>query len=125
MRLLEIHLEVSDIEQSLQLYSKLIPHKRIKIWTDKSAVALILKDGSAFGLWQKGKLGVHDGRGGEHVHFAFEIKPDEYDGCVSRIKLAGLQPKEHVWPTGHKSVYFFDYDNNQGEFMTTDWENNT
>jgi hypothetical protein len=28
---------------------------------------------------------------------------------------------EYVWPSGHRSVYFFDYDGHQGEFMTTDW----
>jgi catechol 2,3-dioxygenase-like lactoylglutathione lyase family enzyme len=121
MRLLEIHIEVADLEKSLQLYSKLITHKRVEQWDDKGAVALVLEDGSAFGLWKKGKLGIHNGRGGEHLHFAFQIMPDEYDHYVSLIKSLGLQPLHHVWPTGHKSVYFFDYDNNQGEFMTTDW----
>lgn len=121
MRLLEVHLEVSDLEKSLTLYSQLIPHKNIKKWEDGSAAALVLQDGSAFGLWRKHKLGIHDGRGGKHVHFAFEIKPEEYDDYVARIRDAGLSPLEHVWPNGHRSVYFFDFDKHQGEFMTTEW----
>lgn len=121
MRLLEIHLEVADLEKSLQLYAMLLSPARIKKWEDGSAVALVLSDGAAFGLWQKGKLGVHDGRGGEHVHFAFQIRPEEYDSYVSLIEAAGLKPLAHQWPKGHKSVYFFDPDGHQGEFMTADW----
>ena len=122
MRLLEIHLEVADLERSLALYSKLIAHTRIEEWDDRAAVALVLEDGSAFGLWKKGKLGIHDSRGGEHVHFAFQIRPDEYDEYVEKIQSVGLEPLHYVWESGHRSVYFFDYDGNQGEFMTTDWE---
>ena len=121
MHLLEIHLETADIEKSLSLYSKLIPHKRIEKWDDNSAVALVLENGSAFGLWTKGKRGIHGGRGGEHVHFAFRIEPEDYDHYLELIKSSGLEPLEHQWPNGGRSVYFFDYDNNQGEFMTVDW----
>ena len=121
MRLLEVHLEVVNLERSLALYSALIPHVEISHWKDRSAVALILEDGSAFGLWGKGKLGIYEGRGGEHVHFAFQIRSDEYDACKSRIESAGLTPLEHQWSEGHRSVYFFDYDGHQGEFMTADW----
>lgn len=121
MHILEIHLEVSDLEKSLALYSKLIPFKEIEHWDDKKAAALVLENGSAFGLWLKGKIGIHGGRGGEHVHFAFRIKPEEYDRYVDLIRLSGLEPLEHSWPQGGRSVYFFDYDGNQGEFMTIDW----
>jgi hypothetical protein len=109
------------MERSLALYSKLIVHQRIEQWDDRAAVALVLEDGSALGLWEQGKLGIRNGRGGKHVHFAFQIRPDEYDGYVEKIRSVGLEPLEYVWPSGHRSVYFFDYDGHQGEFMTTDW----
>lgn len=121
MRLVEIHLEVDDIEKSLALYARLIPHHDIKRWKDGSAVALVLADGSALGLWKKGIFGIHRGQGGQHVHFAFQISLDEYDHYKTLIEKAGLEPLEHVWPGGHKSVYFFDHDGHQGEFITTDW----
>lgn len=121
MRMLEIHLEVSNIEKSLELYKKLIPFKSISHWEDGSAVALVLVDGSAFGLWKENKLGIHNGRGAKHIHYAFEIKPEEYEVYKTKIIDAGLKPLEYTWDDGHKSVYFFDFDNHQGEFMTRSW----
>jgi len=121
MRMLEIHLEVSDIERSLKLYSQLIPHSEIRKWADGAAVALVLEDGSAFGLWSKGQLGIHNGQGGNHVHFAFEIKPEEFSYYKKLIQDVGLEPLEYEWPMGHKSIYFFDYDQHQGEFMAANW----
>lgn len=121
MRMLEIHIEVDDVERSLELYAALLPHSKIKWWKDRDAAALVLEDGSAFGIWKKGKLGLHKGRAGEHLHFAFQIESDEYEEYKNKIESLGLAPLEHEWRCGEKSIYFFDYDGNQGEFMTTDW----
>ena len=121
MRILEVHLEVNDIEKSLGLYSKLIPHKKITRWKDCSAAALVLDDGTAFGLWKAGKFGIHNGRGGKHVHFAFQINTDELEKYRKLLLACGLEPLDFDWPNGTKSIYFFDYDGHQGEFMTNDW----
>jgi len=121
MRILELHLEVNSLEKSLELYSKLLPHDKITSWKDGSAAALVLKDGTALGLWKKGKKGIHNGRGGEHVHFAFQIEEDELEKYRGLIRDCGLEPLDYEWPDGSKSVYFFDYDGHQGEFMTKDW----
>ena len=121
MRLLEIHLEVADVEASLAFYAELISHQRIDRWADGKAAAIILADGSAFGFWAKGQVGTHGGRGGSHVHFAFQIQPDEYANYKAKIETLGLTALEHIWPNGHQSVYFFDADGHQGEFMTCDW----
>lgn len=121
MRILEIHLEVTDLEKSLDLYSKLIPHKKITRWKDGSAAAIVLHDGTAFGLWKKGKQGIHNGRGGVHVHFAFQIDSDELGKYRQLLLGCGLKPLDYDWPNGTKSIYFFDYDGHQGEFMTGDW----
>ena len=121
MRLIETHIEVEDIEKSLKLYTTILPHKHIEQWADGNVAALIFEDGSAFGIWKKGQRGIHNGQGGQHVHFAFQIETNQYDIYKQKIINAGLEPLEHVWETGDKSVYFFDYDDNQGEFITADW----
>ena len=121
MRLAEIHIEVENLEKSLSLYKKLIPHKECLRWGDGKVAALVLKDGTAFGLWEKGHTGIHQGKGGAHTHFAFEIKPDEYEDYKAKIVDLGLKPLEHEWENRHKSLYFYDYDDHQGEFITTDW----
>jgi hypothetical protein len=126
VKLVETHIEVKDLEKSFDLYSKLIPHVRVSRWGDEKSgrvAAFVLKGGDAFGLWEKGKVGMHGGRGGEHQHFAFQIKPDEYDYYYTLIKSLGLNPLEEVWPSGAKSVYFMDYDGHNGEFITDNWHN--
>ena len=121
MRLLEVHIEVADLERSLEFYSSLLPHKKIVRFKDGNAAAMVLEDGTAFGLWLIGKTGLHGGRGAEHLHFAFQIRPDEYDPY--KVKLVNLHVDviEHQWPSGERSLYFFDPDGHQGEFLTSDW----
>lgn len=106
MRVLEIHIEVEDVQRSLDFYKSIIPHNKITDWKDRSAAAIILKDGSAFGLWQKGKRGLFDGRGGEHLHFAFQIEPGEYAAMITKLTAMSVDYKEHTWPNGQRSVYF-------------------
>jgi hypothetical protein len=49
--LIEIHIEVEDLKISLEFYKRLLPHDRIIGSGDKDQVFLVLKDGSAFGIW--------------------------------------------------------------------------
>ncbi len=121
MRMLEFHIEVADVEAALEFYQQLLPYEKITRWGDGSAVALVMPDGAAFGIWKKGKIGLFDGRGGAHLHFAFQIEPDEYEHYKQRLLDLGHSPEEHVWPSGQRSLYFFDDDGHQGEFMTCDW----
>lgn len=125
MRLLEVHIGVSDVDRSVRLYERLLDYKKTIRWDNDRVAALILKDGTSFGIWPKDKLGIHDGRAGTHVHFAFQIAPSEYQQCKAKIESAGLEPLEYQWPSGHRSLYFFDYDGHQAEFMTVDWLGST
>lgn len=121
MRLLEVHIEVRDVARSLAFYTRLIEYEKVTQWDDGSAAAIVLKDGTAFGLWKKGKSGLYQGRGGEHVHFAFQIAPEDYDKYLGKLRGLSLDVTEHTWPNGQRSLYFFDPDGHQGEFMTVDW----
>jgi catechol 2,3-dioxygenase-like lactoylglutathione lyase family enzyme len=121
MRLLEIHIEVSDVEASLEFYRKLLPTVKEVRWTDGKAVALVLPDGTALGLWSRGKEGLYGAKAGQHLHFALQIEPSEYDEYLQRLKSLEVEVIEHDWNDGHRSLYFFDRDGHQGEFMTRDW----
>lgn len=121
MRIVEFHIEVADVDRSFDFYKHLLPYRKVIRWNEGQAGALLLDDGTAFGIWKQGTVGIHEGRAGAHVHFAFQIKPEEYDSYKTKIIDLGLEPREHTWPSGHKSVYFFDPDGHQGEFMTGDW----
>jgi catechol 2,3-dioxygenase-like lactoylglutathione lyase family enzyme len=121
MRLLEVHLEVEDLERSLDLYRQLLPAVRVVRDPENTQIFLVLPDGTAFGLWRTGTRGVHQGQGGAHVHYAFQIDPQEYEELRRRLLELDLKPLEKIWQDGAKSLYFFDFDGHQGEFMTKDW----
>jgi catechol-2,3-dioxygenase len=110
MRFLKIHIEVADLERSEEFYTRLLPHATVTRWQDGSAVALVFDDGSAFGLWQSGKVGVHNGRGAEHLHFAFQVDRNELEHFRARMLEMGLDVTEHTWPSRDLSLYFFDPD---------------
>ena len=95
MRIVEVHIEVSDLERAEQFYTTLLPHTKVTRWSDGSAVAIVLEDGAALGLWKTGKIGLHGGRGAEHLHFAFTIEPEEYDTYRSRLVGLGCEVIDH------------------------------
>lgn len=121
MRMLEIHIGVKDVKKSVAFYSELLPHIKIIDDEEKKQVFIVLEDGSAFGIWEEGYHGLHKGLAAKHLHFAFEISPDEYDLYKSKLEKLGVDVIEHSWTDGERSLYFFDADGHQGEFMTKDW----
>ncbi|MEW6050177.1 MAG: VOC family protein [Candidatus Zixiibacteriota bacterium] len=121
MRIIELHIEVSDLERSLAFYQQILPHAKVTRWDDGSALALVLNDGSAFGLWQKGKQGVFAGRAAEHLHFALQVSDTEFQETKTRLISLGVEIQERTWKGGQRSVYFTDPDGHQGEFITCDW----
>lgn len=121
MNLLEVHIETENLEESVDFYRRILPHEKLENFSDGKAVALVLADGSAFGIWEKGRHGLYNGKGGKHVHVAFRIGQKEYDELKERLLSLGVEIIEHDWKDGHRSIYFFDRDNHQIEFMTKDW----
>jgi catechol 2,3-dioxygenase-like lactoylglutathione lyase family enzyme len=116
-----MHVEVADLERSIEFYSRLLPHARISRWNNGTVAAVVMPDGTAFGLWLKGTHGMFNGRGGQHLHFAFQVTDQEYEDRKAILDEMGLELFEHIWPKGGRSIYFFDPDGHQGEFMTVDW----
>ncbi len=121
MRMLEMHIGVRDLEAAVTFYAALLPHERIITDTDNKQKFLVLADGSAFGIWEAGYHGLHNGLPAAHLHFAFQIKPDEYDTYKAKLETLGVAVIEHKWSDGERSLYFFDADGHQGEFMTKGW----
>ena len=121
MRMLDMHIGVRDLQSAVAFYSALLPHVKIVTDTDNKQKFISLEDGSAFGIWEAGYHGLHDGLPAEHLHFAFQIKPDEYDTYRDKLETLGVDVIEHEWRDGQRSLYFFDADGHQGEFMTKGW----
>ena len=121
MRMLEMHIGVKDINKSVSFYKQLLPHRKIIEDDENKQVFIVLEDGSAFGIWEDGYHGLLGGLPAKNLHFAFQISFDEYDLFKSKLESLGVEVLEHEWQDGQRSLYFFDDDGHQGEFMTKDW----
>ncbi len=54
-------------------------------------------------------LPMHFGSG--QLHFAFEVKREEYEATKLYLQQRGIIfEHEHIWPRGHRSIYFRDPD---------------
>lgn len=52
------------------------------------------------------------------VHFAFQVRKEEYDAALDQIKTAGITIlHQHVWKKDLRSFYFHDPDNNLVEII--------
>jgi len=121
MRMLEMHIGVRDLDAAVAFYSALLPHERVITNSDNKQKFLVFADGSAFGIWEAGYRGLHDCLAAAHLHFAFQIAPDQYDSYKEKLEALGVDVIEHRWHDGQRSLYFFDTDGHQGEFMTKGW----
>jgi catechol 2,3-dioxygenase-like lactoylglutathione lyase family enzyme len=72
------------------------------------------------GLW-KPQVGVANGRGGIHVHFAMHDDQSDYRSAVDRLESQGLEVQEEDFEeTESKACYITDPDGNVFELWT--WE---
>ncbi|MBD3167917.1 MAG: hypothetical protein GF307_00445 [candidate division Zixibacteria bacterium] len=125
MKLLEIHIEATDMKLSVEFYKSVLDYEKVMEFNDGKQAMFVMKDGCCFGIWEKEYLGLFDGRAAEHIHYAFQITPGDYQHIKEKLESLQVDISEHEWPDGQKSIYFFDPDGHQGEFMTKDWLGNT
>jgi catechol 2,3-dioxygenase-like lactoylglutathione lyase family enzyme len=89
----ELVLEVIDLEDAEHFYSVLLGLPVVERWPARDAVWLMAGRNTRIGLW-KPQVGVANGRGGIHVHFAMHIDGSDYRSAVDRLKSQGLEVQE-------------------------------
>src|SRR5215203_2337686 len=90
----ELVLEVVDLETSEAFYSGVLGLPVVERWPDREAIWLMAGDRTRIGLWRP-QLGLENGRGGIHVHYAMHIAPDDYEDAVAHLRQHGLDVREH------------------------------
>jgi catechol-2,3-dioxygenase len=114
----ELVLEVLDLEAAEHFYAGVLGlpvvgrRENDRIW-------LMVGARTRIGLW-KPQVGIADGRGGVHVHFAMHIDDDAYDEAVSRLREHGYEPHEEDFGETGRAVYVDDPDGNVVELWTWD-----
>jgi catechol-2,3-dioxygenase len=114
----ELVLEVLDLAAAEEFYAGVLGFPVVgRRETDR--IWLMAGTRTRIGLWSP-QVGIADGRGGVHVHYAMHIGDADYDAAVARLREHGYEPhKEDFGETG-RAVYVTDPDGNVVELWTWD-----
>jgi catechol-2,3-dioxygenase len=115
----ELVLEVLDLERSLHFYRDVLGLPLFSQSEDRAW--LLAGRRTRIGLWTP-QVGLANGRGGVHVHYAFQLEEDDFDETVERLEGQGLSPEVISFEDEGRgrAVYVDDPDGNVVEFWTWD-----
>jgi catechol 2,3-dioxygenase-like lactoylglutathione lyase family enzyme len=117
----ELVLEVVDLAAAEAFYSGLLGLPVVERWPDRDAIWLMAGDRTRIGLWRP-QVGLEQGRGGVHVHFAMHIAEADYDAAVAELRAKGAEVTEHTFGAYQHSraAYVMDPDGHLVELWTWD-----
>ena len=109
-------LEVADLDAAVRFYGEVLGLPPL---SRSDSRAWFLAGGrSRIGLWTA-QLGIADGQGGAHVHYAMNIREDDYDAAVTRLRGHGLEVHEEDFDEPDtRAAYVTDPDGNVVELWT-------
>src|SRR3954462_7564184 len=117
----ELVLEVVDLEAAEAFYAGVLGFPVVERWPEREAIWLMAGDRTRIGLWRP-QVGLEQGRGGIHVHYAMHIDRADYEQAVADLKAKGQDVREHSFgPYEHsRAAYVNDPDGNLVELWTWD-----
>jgi hypothetical protein len=85
-------------------------------WGDERPATWMTLGNEVFlGLWpvsSGGAVAIHNGRGGDHVHFALRIPLGTIDQAQARLEELGHEVERVVFDNGNIAIYLDDPDGN-------------
>jgi catechol-2,3-dioxygenase len=116
----ELVLEVSDLDAARRFYRDLLGFEETLYGEGRDDRLWYLIGSSArLGLWTP-QVGLAGGRGGAHVHFAFQLPRDALDPLLERLRAAGVEVEGPIQLGADRAIYVTDPDGNVVEFWTQD-----
>jgi catechol-2,3-dioxygenase len=114
----ELVLEVLDLERAEAFYAGVLGFP-IAGRRENDRIWLMAGTRTRIGLWRP-QVGIADGRGGVHVHYAMQIAEKDYAPAVARLREHGYDPHEEDFGDSGRAAYVTDPDGNVVELWT--WE---
>ena len=118
----ELVLEVLDLDRAEGFYAGVLGFPVVERW-EGMAVWVMAGDRTRIGLWLP-HIGLGQGRGGVHVHYAMHIAAADFDAAVDRLREHGQEVYVHDHSGyGHgrgRASYVTDPDGNVVELWTWD-----
>ena len=116
----ELVLEVSDLDAARHFYRDLLGFEETLYGEGRDDRLWYLIGSSArLGLWTP-QVGLAGGRGGAHVHFAFQLPREALDPLLERLRAAGMEVEGPIQLGADRAIYVTDPDGNVVEFWTQD-----
>jgi catechol-2,3-dioxygenase len=116
----ELVLEVADLEAARHFYRDLLGFEETLYGEGRDDRFWYLIGSSArLGLWTP-QVGLAGGRGGKHVHFAFQLQREELDPLLERLRRDGAEVEGPIQLGANRAIYVTDPDGNVVEFWTQD-----
>ena len=116
----ELVLEVSDLDAARHFYRDLLGFEETLYGEGRDDRLWYLIGSSArLGLWTP-QVGLAGGRGGAHVHFAFQLPREALDPLLERLRAAGVEVEGPIQLGADRAIYITDPDGNVVEFWTQD-----
>lgn len=116
----ELVLEVSDLEKSRRFYGETLGFEETRYGEGRDDRRWYLVGNSArLGIWTP-QVGLAGGRGGAHVHFAFQIDREQLEPLLERLRADGAQVEGPIQLGADRAIYITDPDGNVVEFWTQD-----
>ncbi len=117
----ELVLEVLDLPTAERFYRDVLGFPVVERREDGERVWLMAGTQTRLGLWRP-QVGIADGRGGLHVHYALRIEDEDFDAAVERLREQGYDPEivDFEDDGRGRSLYVSDPDGNVVECWTWD-----
>ncbi len=116
----ELVLEVFDLDAARHFYRDVLGFEETLYGEGaEGRYWYLVGDTARLGLWTE-QVGLAGGRGGAHVHYAFNVDDGEIDGLKARIEGAGAEVEGPIQLGPGRAIYVTDPDGNVVEFWSQD-----
>jgi catechol 2,3-dioxygenase-like lactoylglutathione lyase family enzyme len=116
----ELVLEVADLDAARRFYREVLGFEETLYGEGaEGRYWYLVGDTARLGLWTE-QVGLAGGRGGAHVHYAFDVPDGEIDRLKERIEAAGGEIEGPIRLGPGRAIYVTDPDGNVVEFWSQD-----
>jgi catechol-2,3-dioxygenase len=116
----ELVLEVADLDRARSFYRDVLGLEETRYGEGREDRCwYLIGDSARLGLWTP-QTGLAGGRGGAHVHFAFQVPREALDGILDRLREGGAEVEGPVQLGADRAIYITDPDGNVVEFWSQD-----
>jgi len=114
----ELVLEVSDLDAARRFYGGILGFEETRYGEGRDdRLWYLIGDTARLGLWTP-QVGLAGGRGGAHVHFAFQLARAELDPLLVRLRSRGIDVEGPIQLGADRAIYVTEPDGNVVEFWT-------